>query len=361
MPEVDGQEKTEQATGKRVNDSRDEGKVAKSVEINSLAIFTTGLLMIFMTQKYIGTRLSDFSIRIFNSLDVLDLNKDFFQNFAKECLYFLLVTLAPVFGALVAVALIVNIAQVGFKFTLKSMVPSLNKFNPISGLKRIFISTRSLVEVVKSLVKLAIIGGFTYSVLSQLISNASMLAELTIPEVVNYMTESAYTLLWKIALVYALIAAVDFIYQRFKFKNELMMTKQEVKEENKQSEGDPQIKARIRKLQYQSAKNRMMKDVPTADVVITNPTHYAVALRYNVQKDSAPKVLAKGMDELAQRIKAVAAENGVPIHEDVQLARALYKYCNIGDEIPAKLFKAVAQILAYIFKLKNNKKKKPLV
>jgi flagellar biosynthetic protein FlhB len=162
-------------------------------------------------------------------------------------------------------------------------------------------------------------------------------------------------------LIYALIAAVDFIYQRFKHKKDLMMTKQEVKEENKQQEGDPQIKARIRKLQFQSAKNRMMKSVPKADVIITNPTHYAIALRYDVTKDSAPIVLAKGVDELAQRIKALGIENGVPLHEDRELARALYKYCNIGDQIPANLFKAVAQILAYIFKLKNTKKKKSII
>ena len=142
-----------------------------------------------------------------------------------------------------------------------------------------FFSPHSLIEIAKSLVKLAIIGGFTYSVLSDLIMKASMLAELTIPEVVQYMIEAAYTLLWKIVLVYALIAAVDFIYQKFKYKKDLMMTKQEVKEENKQTEGDPQIKARIRRLQFQSAKNRMMKSVPKADVVITNPTHFAVAYK----------------------------------------------------------------------------------
>jgi flagellar biosynthetic protein FlhB len=361
MAETDGQEKTEQATGKRQNDSRNEGKVAKSVEVNSLAIFTTGLLMIYLTQKYISSRLSDFSIGIFNTLDNLNVNKDFLQDFITHCLYFLFLTLAPILGTLLVIALVVNIAQVGFKITFKSLVPNLSKFNPVNGLKRIFVSTHSLIEVAKSLLKLAIIGGFTYSILAGLILNASMLAELTIPEVVNYMIEAAYTLLWKIVLVYAIIAAVDLIYQKFKFKKELMMTKQEIKEENKQMEGDPIIKARIRRLQYQAAKSRMMKNVPKADVVITNPTHFAVALRYDIKKDSAPRVLAKGVDELALRIKDVAAENGVPIHEDRELARALYKFCNIGEEIPAKLFKAVAQILAYIYKLKNSKKKKSII
>jgi flagellar biosynthetic protein FlhB len=361
MAEVDGQEKTEQASGKRQSDSRNEGKVAKSVELNSLAIFTTGLLLLFLTQRSIGSHLSDFTVGIFNSLDTLDVSKDFLQNFAKNCFYQLFLMLAPILGSLLAIGLIVNIAQVGFKISLKALKPKFTKFNPISGLKRIFGSTHSFIEILKSLVKLVIIGGFTYSILSGLVLNASMLAELTIPEVVNYMIEAAYTLLWKIALLYALIAAIDFIYQKYKFKKELMMTKQEVKEENKQLEGDPKIKSRIRRLQYQSAKSRMMKNVPKADVVITNPTHFAVALRYDLKKDSAPRVLAKGVDELAQRIKAIAIENDVPIHEDRELARALFKYCNIGDEIPAKLFKAVAQILAYLYKLKNIKKKKSIV
>ncbi|HUX92247.1 MAG TPA: EscU/YscU/HrcU family type III secretion system export apparatus switch protein, partial [Ignavibacteriaceae bacterium] len=134
--------------------------------------------------------------------------------------------------------------------------------------------------------------------------------------------------------------------------------KQEVKEENKQTEGDPQIKSRIRKMQFQAAKNRMMQKVPKADVVITNPTHYAIALKYDMSKNVAPKVLAKGVDELAQRIKQIAIENSVPLHEDRELARALYRICDVGDEIPSTLFKAVAQVLAYVYQLKNNKKRK---
>ena len=141
----------------------------------------------------------------------------------------------------------------------------------------------------------------------------------------------------------------------------MMMTKQEVKEENRQTEGDPQIKSRIKRLQFQAAKRRMMQAVPKADVVITNPTHYAIALKYDMGKDAAPRVIAKGVDALAQRIKAIATASGVPLHEDRELARALYKVCDIGDEIPASLFKAVAQILAYVFQMKNYKKKRSIV
>jgi flagellar biosynthetic protein FlhB len=223
------------------------------------------------------------------------------------------------------------------------------------------ISSRSLIEVLKSLLKLFIIGMFAYSVLSNIIFNVWTVTGLAIPEVIKYLIDAAYSLLWRIVLVYALFAAIDFIYQRYSFNKELKMTKQEVKDENKQQEGDPLIKGRIKRLQFQAAKSRMMKNVPKADVVITNPTHYAVALKYDMLKDTAPRVLAKGVDELALRIKAVAIENGIHIHEDKELARALFKYCDIGDLIPAKLFKTVAQILAYIYKLKNANKKKSIV
>jgi flagellar biosynthetic protein FlhB len=161
--------------------------------------------------------------------------------------------------------------------------------------------------------------------------------------------------------MYVAFAGIDFIYQKFQHRKKQMMSKQEVTEEYKQSEGDPFIKSKIKSKQMMMAKARMMQDVPKADVVITNPTHFAVALKYEVGSKYAPKVLAKGVDEIAQKIKQIAAKHNVPIHEDVELARALYKYCNIGDEIPTKLFKAVAQVLAYIYNLRNSKKKKSII
>ncbi|MHB1687330.1 MAG: flagellar biosynthesis protein FlhB [Ignavibacteriaceae bacterium] len=361
MADADGQEKTEQATGKHLNESRDKGKVAKSTEVNSFAIFSSGLLMIYLTQRFLSKQISDFAITTFNSLDVHNINQETFLYFIKETLFSFLLTISPVLGVLFVVALVAGIAQVGFQISMKSLMPSFSRFNPFTGIKKVFISTRSLVEVAKSLIKLAIIGGFTYSILSKFVLSSGMLVELTIPEILSYMVEAAYTLLWKIALVYILIAAVDFVYQKIKFKKEMMMSKQEVKEENKQAEGDPQIKSRIKKLQFQAAKNRMMQKIPKADVVITNPTHYAIALKYEMSKNTAPKVLAKGVDELAQRIKQIAIENNVPLHEDRELARTLYRICDVGDEIPSTLFKAVAQVLAYVYQLKNKKKRKLIV
>ena len=361
MAETDGQEKTEQPTGKKLEDSRKEGKVAKSTEVNSFAVFTSGMLMVFFTQRFLSSRISDFSINIFRNLDVLTINRDMIQSFTKDTLFFFLITLAPILAVLFVASLVANLAQVGLKISPKALKPELSKFNPFTGMKKVFFSSSSLVELAKSLLKLIVIGGFTYSVLSSFIVASSMLVELTIPEIVKYMVQSSFNLLWKISLLYVIIAAIDLIFQKKKFIKDMMMTKQEIKEENRQSEGDPQIKARIRKLQYAAAKNRMMQSVPKADVVITNPTHFAVAIKYDAIKNTAPKVLAKGADELAQKIKEVARENNIPIHEDRELARALYRICDIGDEIPSSLFKAVAQVLAYIYQLKNKKKKKLIV
>lgn len=361
MAEIDGQEKTEQASGKKLSESRDRGQVAKSMEINSFAVFTSGLLLLFMTQSHIGNNISELSIKLFGELDKLQLEKDLIQDYAIKGISFFFITVAPVFAGLIIIALIATYGQIGFKITPKALFPKMSKFNPLTNIKSMFFSTKSLIEVSKSLVKLVVIGIFTYWLLADIVYTSRGLVEYSVEEIVSYMIDSAYSLLWKLGLFYAVIAAADFAYQRFHFKKEMMMTKQEVKEEHKQTEGDPYIKSKIKSAQMSMARRRMFKELPTADVVITNPTHFAVALKYDVGKSSAPKVIAKGMDELAQKIKKVAAENNIPLHEDRELARSLYRMCEVGDEIPASLFKAVAQILAYIFKLRDNKKRKSII
>jgi len=361
MAEVDGQEKTEQPTAKKLSDSRKKGQVAKSVEINSLAVFGSGLFMIYLTRSFFGGKFYEFAMDIFSSLNTLKINQTMVQEyFIKWTLFFFTIT-APVLIAVFVFSFVSNVAQVGFKFSTEVFQPKLSKFNFIANAKKMLFSTHSLVETLKSIVKLFVIGLFTYIILSDLIEQSMELVQLTIEETVSFMLDSAISLIWKIVLLFTVIAATDMIFQRFKFNKDMMMTKEEVKDELKQTEGDPQIKQRIRKEMFKISHKRMMKDVPTADVVITNPTHFAVALKYDMQKDGAPKVVAKGMDELAQRIKKIAIENNVPLHEDVQLARALYKACDVGDEIPTKLFKAVAQILAYIYQMKRIKKRKSIV
>ncbi len=361
MAEFEGQEKTEQPTHKKLSDARDKGQVVKSTEINSLAVFGSGLILIYLTKNYFGEKLFGFTTELLGSLDLLDLNKTILQTyFFKWALFFFTIS-APLLLGVLVVSLASNIAQFGFGFKTKVFKPNLGKFDPIKNIKRMFFSSHSFVEVAKSFLKLIIIASFAYFVISQLISDTFQLVELTIEETAAFMLDAAFSMIWQIALFFALIASVDFFFQRFKFKKEMMMTKVEVKEELKQSEGDPLVKSQIRKRMVQAARKRMMQDIPTADVVVTNPSHFAIALKYEMNKDSAPKVVAKGMDELAQRIKKIALENNVPLYEDKELARALYKTCDVGDHIPTKLFKAVAQILAYIYQMKKLKKKRSIV
>lgn len=355
MADFEGQEKTEQPSSKKLEDARKKGMVAKSIEVNSLVIVVTGLVTIFLLQSYIGQRVSSFTINIFNSLDTLPKKVSLLPNMAFDWYMFFFSVLAPVMTAIVIAALASNIAQVGFRLSPEALTPKFSKLNPANGIKRIF-SSKSVVEIFKTLLKFFVIAFFTYLILSDLIVASAYLDNLNPSELVIFMLDNAFSLLWKIALLYAVIAGIDFVYQRYKFRKDMMMTKQELKEEMKQLEGDPTVKGRIRKMQMQAAQQRMMANLPTADVVITNPTHYAVALKYDMTKDSAPEVIAKGVDLLAQRIKKVAAEHNIPLHEDRELARALYKMCDVGDKIPPSLFKAVAQVLAYVYNLKKKKK-----
>lgn len=356
MAANEGQEKTEDATSKKLEDSRKEGQVAKSQEFGSFAVFSGGLFILYAFKGFISDQIGGMSTYIFSSLDVLTINSSLIQLYFMKAFAFFAITTAPILLGLMVIGFVANVGQIGFKISFKALKPKASKFNPISGIKRIFFSSRSLVEVAKSLAKLFIIGLFTYNVLKDMVKESVELVDKSIIEITMFMIDSSVTLIWKLTLVFAVIAAIDFIFQKYKHKKDLKMSKQEVKDENKQQEGDPEVKARIKSIQFETARKRMMQDVPKADVVITNPTHFAVALKYDPEKFAAPKVVAKGMDTLAQKIKQVAIENGVPLHEDVQLARALYKVADVGDEIPTELFQAVAQILAQIFKARSTSK-----
>jgi flagellar biosynthetic protein FlhB len=356
MAKNEGQEKTEDATSKKLSDTREEGQVAKSQEMGSFLVFSGGLFILFIFRNFMSDQIGGMTRYIFNSLDVLTLNMSIVQLYFYKAFGFFALTMAPILLGLMAIGFVSNVAQIGFKVSFKALKPKASKFNPVSGIKRLFFSSRSLVEVAKSLAKLFVIGLFTYWVLDDMIKESLLLVAHPILEIVDFMIKSSLTLVWKLALVFAVIAVLDFVFQKYKHKKDLMMSKQEVKDEGKQTEGDPEVKARIKSIQFETARKRMMQDIPTADVVITNPTHFAIAIKYEPEKNAAPKVVAKGMDSLAQRIKKIATENGVPLHENRELARALYKVADVGDEIPAELFQAVAQILAHIFNLRNSRK-----
>lgn len=352
-----GQEKTEQPTGKKLQDARKKGTVAKSTEMNTFAMFITSISVLYLLVGWISGNISDLAITVLGHLPEFELHYDILQSLAIKGLLFFLVTVGPLMFVLVLMALISGYGQVGFLITFEPMKPKFSKLNPIKGFKNKFFSSTSVVELMKSVGKLIVISLLTYWVLADIIAESIGLVQFTVADIVDYMADNGFMFVFRVSMVFLVIAVLDFLWQKHKHIKDLKMTKQEIKDEHKQQEGDPQVKSRIRGKQMEMAAARMMADVPEADVVITNPTHFAVALKYEFGSQGAPKVLAKGTDRVALKIREIAEENDIPIHEDPPLARALYKQCDIGDEIPTELFHAVARILAYIYQQKQSKKK----
>jgi flagellar biosynthetic protein FlhB len=353
MAEESFQEKSEPATGKRRDDSRRKGKVVKSMELNSALVIIFGLLILYTGGQAVAIQMMEVTRQSFMSAATIHINATEVHRVVVEGLWHLGLILFPVLIGLTVVGLASNFAQVGFFFSLETMQPSLGKLNPLTGIKRVMISRRSMVELVKNLLKIVLVGIVAYSALKGLEEEAITLMDGDAAAVLGYMTHAGLMVALKVGLMFLVLAAADYMFQRFEHERELKMTKQEVKEEAKSQEGDPLIKSRVRSVQRQIAYRRMIHDVPKADVVITNPTHLAIAIKYDVESMAAPKVLAKGADLIAQRIKEIAAEHDIPTVEDRPLAQALYKTVDVGEEIPEKLFQAVAQVLAYIYRLKN--------
>ena len=260
------------------------------------------------------------------------------------------IILAPLLLFLMLVGLGANLMQVGFKITPKAMKPKLSKFNPISGFKSRFLSLRPLVELVKSCLKIGVLGYVAYSVYRQNFAGFFDLINLPVPLILSFVAKVAFQVLWRCGLALLIMALFDYLYQRWDFMENQKMSKQDVKDEMKQQEGDPQVKSRIRSMQMSMARQRMMQEVPKADVVITNPTHIAVALSYDQKKAEAPILVAKGAGLVAERIKKIARENGVPVVENKPLARLIFKTVELNQMIPENLYQAVAEVLAYIYR-----------
>ncbi|MGZ3684841.1 MAG: EscU/YscU/HrcU family type III secretion system export apparatus switch protein, partial [Bdellovibrionota bacterium] len=258
----------------------------------------------------------------------------------------------PIAAAGFAAGVLGSVVQFGFLFTWAPLTPDVNRINPLSGFQRVA-STQSLVEGFKSLIKLIAVVSVTYMLLKTEMLGSSSMSDMESGAFMAYMTSTAFRLVGGVCVGLFVVAALDFAYQKYRYRQGLMMTKQEVKQEHKQREGDPLLKARIRSLQREMARKRMMQDVPKADVIVTNPTHIAVALKYDAEKMAAPRVIAKGADLVAQRIKEVARKNGIPIVENVPLARALHKSVKVGKTVPRSLYQAVAEVLAYVYRLKG--------
>ncbi len=349
------QDKTEQPTPKRLEEAREKGNVAKSMEVNSAFSLLSGLTLLYAMSSLFYRQFAATFHSIFNGGYMVELTPGAVQFYFIRGLEHFGVLLLLFMGTLMVIGIGSNLLQVGFLFTLEPLTPKGDKLNPLKGLKKIIFSKRSLEELVKNMLKLTIIIYVAYHAIMGYKEEFVPLMDKGPEQVISFMLTAGLKVSFRIALIFLFIAAADYAFQKYEHINNLKMTKQEVKDESKQTEGDPKIKSRIRSMQIQMSRNRMMQAVPEADVVITNPTHYAVALKYDLEKNTSPKLVAKGQNLIAQKIKEVARENDIPVVEDPPLARALYKAVEIDQEIPQKFFQGVAEILAYVYKLKNKK------
>jgi len=347
-----GGEKTEDASSRKLNKAREEGQVAKSMEIPSVFVLLGGVIALYATafffyQNCVEVFHYNFMFDRVAELTPADLTVLLIYHAKKMFLMCL-----PVFAAVFVVALISNIAQVGFHVSWKAIEPKLSKLNPINGFKQKFTS-RALIEFVKSLVKIAVISLVCYLATKSELSNVLTLYDNSTAQILLFLLIKSFWIFIKVCIVMALVAILDYAFQKWKFLEDQKMTQKEVKDERKQTEGDPAVKSKIRQLQMAAARKRMMAEVPEADVVVTNPTHLAVALRYDKKKMDAPTVVAKGAGAVAANIRKIARENDVPIVEDKSLARNLYKAVDIDGQAPFEYYQAVAELLAYVYGLKN--------
>lgn len=350
-----GGEKTEEATGKKLSDARDNGQTAKSIEIVT-ALMLIGLFLLL--KFYVGTMGSMF-LEVFRGGIYMISNvvgDEFTLNTAQTIINFgmgrILTITFPIFLVAVLIAFITNLYQVKWKITTKPLQPKLSKFNPISGMKRL-VSKEKLMELLKSILKIGVIAYVVYDALKDRWSLLMNLYSITLNQAIGLIGEIVIDLGLKISYMFLAIALIDVFYQKRKFREDMKMTKQEVKDEYKNSEGDPQIKGQIKQRMMQASQRRMMQSLPQADVVITNPTHLAVAVKYDKEKAEAPIVLAKGADYLARKIKEIAKENQIEIVENKPLARMLYYNVDIDQEIPPELYQMVAEVLAYVYGVKG--------
>lgn len=346
------QEKTEKATPKKRKESRDKGQVAKSMEIPGAFIMLGTFAAMMMFSGYFKTRIYDLftvSLNEYMSWSLTDESVGIiFSQLTIQGLLFL----APLFGIAVVVAILANYVQVGVLLTGKPLMPKFSKLNPIEGAKKIF-SMRSAVEFLKSLFKMCIIGLLVFYTLWNEKDTLIALSSVPLENIFVYAGQLTVSLGIKVAVCLVVLAIFDYMYQKYDFEKNLRMSKQDIKDEYKKTEGDPLIKSKIREKQRRMAMQRMMQEVPKADVVVTNPTHFAVAIQYDPKEMDAPRVIAKGQDYIALKIKELARKHDVITMENKPLARALYSQVEIGQAIPHDLFQAVAEVLAYVYRVKK--------
>lgn len=355
-----GGEKTEEPTAKKLSDARNEGQVAKGKDLTSAVM----LLVLFMVLRFTVGNMGEGFIECFNKnyTQIGDLftsthgeyNMQYTIALIQSAALDMLKLLIPFFGVGFIIAIVIELAQVKWKPTSKPLQPKLSKFNPINGIKRMF-SVRTLVSLIKQIVILVVIFIVVYNKLKSRMSDIYMLYDIPLISAIMLLGDIIFDIGTVISVIYTIIGIADYAFEKRKFRKDMMMTKQEVKDEWKNTEGNPEVKNKIRQKMSEASRRRMMQAVPEADVVITNPTHFAVALKYEQNKGKAPVVVAKGEDYLAAKIKEAARENNIEIVENKPLARMLYYNVELDEEIPPELYQAVAEVLAFVYNIKNKR------
>ncbi len=353
MAEENKDQKTEDASSKRVRETEERGQFTNSRELTSAFILLAGVIAFSIAGRASTKKVMATWSTLISQSYAFNINAEDLRLLMMWILGKMGLILAPILFTVMISGLVANLIQTrGLKFSLHPLKPNWGKLNPLKGFGRIF-SKHGLAELIKSLFKIGIVSVIVYFTIKSRFKEIPILMELSVGQVLLYMGQVGLEIMIKVLLVMVILAALDYSFQRFQYLDNLKMTKQEVKDERKETDGNPIVKQRIRSAQLQMARRRMMAAVPEADVVVTNPTHIAVAIKYDNTRHEAPVVVAKGENLMAGKIREVARENDVPIVEDKPLARALNKNVEIGQYIPANLFKAVAEILAYVYRLKG--------
>ncbi len=345
-------EKSEPATPKKRQEAREKGQVAKSMDLPAAFILFFSFLSFYLFGGYMKEKMISLVSNTLRNELLMNLSMNNVQVLFGKLMLEGMLVLAPLLALSVVIAILGNYLQFGFMLTGEPLLMKFNKINPIEGFKRMF-SMRAFVDFLKSTLKMLIIGYVVYTTMWEEKEKLLVLGRLPLESAMTYIWSITLQLGIKIGLILIVLSIFDFIYQKYEFEKSIKMSKQDIKDEYKKSEGDPLIKGKIKEKQRRMAMQRMMQEVPKADVVITNPTHFAVALKYDAANMQAPVVLAKGTDYLAFKIKDIAKQNGIMTMENKPLARALYAQVEIGESIPAELFQAVAEILAYVYKVKG--------
>lgn len=345
-------EKTEKATPKKRQDSKKKGQVAKSQDVNTSVNLITVFSVLLLMGPYMYNHLLSLMKKYLQNFTMADFSEEGMQVILLEILVEMGLVLGPVFLAAVVAGILANVMQIGFMFSTESIQFKLEKLDPIKGFKRIF-SMRAIVELLKSILKISFVGFVAFYVLWNRMEEIMILSQISVADAMATLADITIKVGYYAAVALLFIALLDYMYQKYDFEKNIRMSKQDIKDEYKNSEGDPLIKSKIRQKQRQMAAQRMMQEVPNADVVITNPTHFAIALKYDENDAEAPFVVAKGVDFVAQKIKYIAKENDVVMVENRPLARSLYDQAEVGQAIPEEFFKAVAEILAFVYKTKG--------